>query len=64
MTDRIFWAIRARRASDFATVEDERNTEREAYDHARYYFSNGFDVTVHRVKKSRVAEWKQEKTDG
>ena len=57
---RTFWAIRARRASDFATVEEERDTEEAAQRHARHYFAQGYDVRVHRVEKSIVAEWRHD----
>lgn len=59
---RTFWTIYARRASDFATVEDERSTEEEAYEHAQYYYANGYGVRVHRVKKVLVADWEQDDT--
>ena len=57
---RIFYTIYARRPSDFAVVEEEHNDEARAYENARHYQANGYDVTVHRCVKELIAKWKQE----
>jgi len=54
------YEIRGRRRSDFALIEEEQQDERMAYKSARHHFANGYDVTVTRVAREHVAEWKQE----
>lgn len=56
--------IRARRASDFALIEEDQQDEAEAYLTARHHYANGCDVTVTRVWRETVAEWTHTPKEG
>ena len=57
------WRIYARNPKDFSMVDPSFELESEAHEAARRWFSQGYDVTVHRHFIEKIAEWTQDDTD-